>query len=101
LSDETRTAYLDALGAHLADREAAGASGQDPGGVDNTGLLDAAQAHVDGLPPLGDLQAEFERLRDDPAADPAERNAAEEAFGSARQATRILQGRPLATGTGA
>jgi hypothetical protein len=46
------------------------------------------------------LVAEYERLRDDPAADRADVLAAAEALAAARQAHRVTQGLPIASATG-
>ena len=77
-------------------------------------LLAAATAHanqtghVEPVPVPGELGrftpaplvAEYERLRDDPDADPRDVHAAAEALALARMAHRVRAGHPIASGSG-
>lgn len=117
MSGHTGTAFREALGAAVAARQAADATPDDPGAEEQAGqayrvLWAAAQAHaneaghVHPVPVPGrlgqytpaPLVAAYERLRDDPSADPADTRAAAEALATARMAHRVAAGLPLRSG---
>lgn len=124
-AEQTQETFRAALGAHLAERteqtfaalnEAAAAHATqlpaDTEGVPEVLAAMHERAHADqSTHPLTiraadetvatyALVAEYERLRDDPGADPADVNAAADALALARQAHRVRAGVPLTSGTG-
>ena len=106
MAEDTRAGLHDALAAHLAAQEGAGASGQDPAGVDRSGIEAAARAHLDASDDKDDLQARYEDLHAQLADDPgdaelrAEESDAANRLASVVQAQRVLEGRPVAAHVG-
>ena len=88
MAEDTRAGLHDALAAHLAAQEGAGASGQDPAGVDRSGIEAAARAHLDASDDKDDLQARYEDLHAQLADDPGDAELRAEESDAANRSRR-------------